>query len=149
MPWCANIGSRLYLQALIFLHLLTILKDIWTSIFRFHEAKNYGPIMAATNLFGNIINIHPFEDGNGKNLPLDFGSCCVTDKVLSISSNFKLLSYAWQKRLHMGSKKCLIESLQFFNSIIKMNLELFTKYLQEKLKRFLVNKISLCLKGLI
>ena len=24
------------------------------------------PIMAVTNLFGNIINIHPFEDGNGK-----------------------------------------------------------------------------------
>ena len=22
--------------------------------------------MAATDLFGNIINIHPFEDGNGK-----------------------------------------------------------------------------------
>ena len=60
--------------------------------------------MAATNLFGNIINIHPFQDGNGKNLSLDFGSCFVTDKVLSISSNFKLLSYAWQKRLDMGSK---------------------------------------------
>ena len=34
-------------------------------IFRFHETKKDDPIMVATNLFGNIINIHPFEDGNG------------------------------------------------------------------------------------
>ena len=33
---------------------------------RFHETKKDDPIMAATNLFGNIINIHPFEDGNGR-----------------------------------------------------------------------------------
>ena len=33
------------------------------TIFRFQETKKYDPIMAATNLFGNII--HPFEDGNG------------------------------------------------------------------------------------
>ena len=36
------------------------------AIFRFHETKKDDPIMAATNLFGNIINIHPFEDGNGR-----------------------------------------------------------------------------------
>ena len=36
------------------------------AIFRFHETKNDDSIMAATNLFGNIINIHPFEDGNGR-----------------------------------------------------------------------------------
>ena len=36
------------------------------SIFRFHETKKDDPIMAATNLFGNMINIHPFEDGNGR-----------------------------------------------------------------------------------
>ena len=35
-------------------------------IFRFHETKKDNPIMAATNLFGNIINIHPFEDRNGR-----------------------------------------------------------------------------------
>ena len=34
------------------------------AIFRFHETKKDDPIMTATNLFGNIINIHPFEDGN-------------------------------------------------------------------------------------
>ena len=32
------------------------------AIFRFHETKTDEPIMTATNLFGNIINIHPFED---------------------------------------------------------------------------------------
>ena len=34
------------------------------AIFRFHETKKDDPIMAATNLFGSIMNIHPFEDGN-------------------------------------------------------------------------------------
>ena len=33
------------------------------TIVRFHETKKDVAIMAATNLFGNIINIHPFEDG--------------------------------------------------------------------------------------
>ena len=33
-------------------------------IFRFHETKKDDPIMAATNLFGSIVNIHPFEDRN-------------------------------------------------------------------------------------
>ena len=36
------------------------------AIFKFHETKKDNPIMIATNLFGNIINIHPFEDGNGR-----------------------------------------------------------------------------------
>ena len=35
------------------------------AIFRFRETKKDGPIMAATNLLGHI-NIHPFEDGNGR-----------------------------------------------------------------------------------
>ena len=33
-------------------------------VFRFHETERNDPIMTATNLFGNIINIHPFEDRN-------------------------------------------------------------------------------------
>ena len=36
------------------------------SIFRFHETKKDDPIMTATNLFENMINIHPFEDENGR-----------------------------------------------------------------------------------
>ena len=35
-------------------------------IFRFHETKKDDPIIAATNLLGNMINIYPFEDGNGR-----------------------------------------------------------------------------------
>ena len=35
-------------------------------ILRFQETKKDDLIMTATNLFGNIINIHPFEDGNGR-----------------------------------------------------------------------------------
>ena len=33
------------------------------AIFKFHETKKDDPVMATTNLFGKIINIHPFEDG--------------------------------------------------------------------------------------
>ena len=36
------------------------------TIFMLHETKKDDPIVAATNLLGNIINIHPFEDGNGR-----------------------------------------------------------------------------------
>ena len=36
------------------------------AIFKFYETKKDDPIMAATNLFGEIINIHPFEDRNGR-----------------------------------------------------------------------------------
>ena len=36
------------------------------AIFRFCETKKDDPIVAAANLFGNIINIHLFEDGNGR-----------------------------------------------------------------------------------
>ena len=33
-------------------------------IFKFHESKGDDPIMVATSLSGDIINIHQFEDGN-------------------------------------------------------------------------------------
>ena len=36
------------------------------AIFKFYKTKKDNPIIAATNLFGNIINTHPFEDGNGR-----------------------------------------------------------------------------------
>ena len=36
------------------------------AIFRFHETKKDDLIMAAKNSFGGIINIHPFEDENGR-----------------------------------------------------------------------------------
>ena len=36
------------------------------AIFKFYETKKDDPIMAATNLLGNIINMHSFEAGNGR-----------------------------------------------------------------------------------
>ena len=65
------------------------------AVFRFHEAQKDDPIMTATNLFGNIINIHPFEDENRKKLSLNFSSCFDTGEILPISSHFKLFSYMW------------------------------------------------------
>ena len=62
------------------------------AIFRFHEIKKDDPIMAATNLFGNIINIHPFEGGNGKNCRLILApvliqmKCCLFPVILSSPS---------------------------------------------------------------
>ena len=58
-------------------------------IFRFHETKKDDPIMAATNLFGNIINIHPFEDGNGRICRVSWAhiliqvKCCLFPVILS------------------------------------------------------------------
>ena len=57
------------------------------AIFRFHETKKDDPIKAATNLFRNIIKIHPFEDGNRRICRL-----ILAHVLLSISSNFRLLS---------------------------------------------------------
>ena len=54
-----DIESQLYLQAIIFFE--GYMED---AIFRFHETKKNDTIMAATNLFGSIMNIHPVEDGN-------------------------------------------------------------------------------------
>ena len=62
------------------------------TIFRFHETKKDDPIMAATNLFRNIINIHPFEDENGRICHLILAHVLMQMMQLSISSNFKLLS---------------------------------------------------------
>ena len=59
------------------------------TIFRFHETKKDDPIMAATNLFGNFINTHPFEDGNGRTSRLILAhvliqmKCCLFRVILS------------------------------------------------------------------
>ena len=59
------------------------------AIFRFHGTKKDDPIMVATNLFGNIINIHPFEDGNGRICRLILAhvllqmKCCLFPVILS------------------------------------------------------------------
>ena len=59
------------------------------AIFKFNKTKKDDPIMAATNLFGNIINIHPFEDGNGRICRLNLAhvliqmKCCLFAVILS------------------------------------------------------------------
>ena len=59
------------------------------AVFRFHETKKDDPIMAATNLFGNIINVLPFEDGNGRICHLILAhvliqmKCCLFPVILS------------------------------------------------------------------
>ena len=59
------------------------------AVFRFHETKKDDLIMAATNLFGNNININPFEDGNGRICYLILVhvliqiKCCVSPVILS------------------------------------------------------------------
>ena len=89
ISWRGNIESRFYLQAIISLHQLAKLKDMEGAIFRLHETKYDDPIMAATNLFGNIINIHPFEDGNGRICCLILAhvliqmKCCLFPVILS------------------------------------------------------------------
>ena len=59
------------------------------AMFRFHETRKYDPFMTATNLFGSIINIHPFEDGNGRICHLILADvlmqmrCCLFPIILS------------------------------------------------------------------
>ena len=59
------------------------------AIFRFHGNKKDDPIMNTTNLFGNIINILSFEDGNGRICRLTLAhvliqmKCCLFPVILS------------------------------------------------------------------
>ena len=59
------------------------------AVFRFQETKKDDPIMATANLFGNIINTHPFEDGNGRICHLILAhvliqmKCCLFPVILS------------------------------------------------------------------
>ena len=59
------------------------------AILKFYETKKDDPIMAAANLFGNIINTHPFEDGNGRICCLILAhvliqiKCCLFPVILS------------------------------------------------------------------
>ena len=62
MSWQENIESHLPFSGYhVFTPVNHIERYMEDAIFSFHDL-----IMAATNLFGNIINIHPFEDGKGR-----------------------------------------------------------------------------------
>ena len=56
------------------------------AFFRFQQTKKDDLIMAATNLFEGIVNIHPFEDRIFQLIL----TCLYASEVLSISSAFKL-----------------------------------------------------------
>ena len=59
------------------------------AVFIFHETKKNDAIMAATNLFKNIIHIPPFQDGNGRICHLILShvliqmKCCLFPIILS------------------------------------------------------------------
>ena len=67
MSWQGNIES---LPAFAGYHIFVsaghIERYMEDAVFRFHKTKKDDLLMAATNSFGEIINTHPFEDGNGR-----------------------------------------------------------------------------------
>ena len=81
--------SSVFAGYLIFAPAGFVEKYMEGTIFRFHETEKDNPIMAATNLFGNIINIHPFEDGNRRICCLILAhvlmqmKCCLFPVILS------------------------------------------------------------------
>ena len=89
------------------------------AIFRFHETKKGDPIMTATNLFGNIININPFEDGYGRIFRLIFAhvliqmKCCLFPVILSSSHRRGRRHYI--KAVKMFDRK----SSMFYTMILK------------------------------
>ena len=64
-------------------------KYMESTIFRFYETKKDDLIIDATYLLGEIINIHPFEDGNGRICHLILAhvliqmKCCLFPVILS------------------------------------------------------------------
>ena len=77
------------------------------AIFRFHVNKKGDLTMAATKLFGNIINIHPLEDENGRICHLILAhvlmqmKCCLFPVILS--------------SFHRRSRKHYIRAVRMFD----------------------------------
>ena len=90
------LGEQRKLPAFAGYHIFVLADDIErymeNAIFRFYETKKDDTIMAATNLFGNTINIHPFEDRNGR----------ICHLILARFDTDE--TQTWQKTLHEGSK---------------------------------------------
>ena len=91
MSWWGGIYRRssVFAGYHIFAPAAFIERHIKDAIFRFHETKKDDPIMAATNSIGNIINIHSFEDGNGRICRLILAhvlmqmKCCLFSVILN------------------------------------------------------------------
>ena len=92
------------------------------AIFKFYETKKDDPIMAATNLFGNIINTHPFEDGNGRICCLILAhvliqmKCCLFPVILSSFHRCGRRHYI--RALRMFDRKPSILYTMVLNSLI-------------------------------
>ena len=90
MSWQENRETCLYFAGYhVFAPAGYIERYMEDAVFRFHETKKDDPIMAATNSFENIINIHPFQDGNGSICCLILAhmliemKCCLFPVILS------------------------------------------------------------------
>ena len=91
------------------------------AIFRFHETKKDDPIMAATILFGNIINIHPFEDGNGR-------ICCLI--LAHVLMQMKCCPFPVILRsFHRRSRRHYIRAVKMFNRKPSMLYTMIVKFL--------------------
>ena len=77
------------------------------AIFRFFKTKKDDPIMAATNLFGNIINTHPFEDVNGR-------ICCLVLAHVLIQMKCCLFP-AILNSFHVCGRRCYIMAVKIFD----------------------------------
>ena len=82
-------------------------RSMKSAIFRFHETKKDDPIMVAVNLFGNIINIHPFEDGNGR-------ICCLILAHVLIQIKCCLLP-VFLSSFHRRGRKHYIRAVKTFD----------------------------------
>ena len=77
------------------------------AIFRFHETKKDDPVMAATNLFEKIINIHPFDDGNGR-------ICCLILALVLIQMKFCLFVVILSS-FHRRGRRHYIKAVKMFD----------------------------------
>ena len=58
--------SPVFLRYRIFPPADTIEKLVDDTLYRYYHPNGINPILATANLFVDLINIHPFEDGNGR-----------------------------------------------------------------------------------
>ena len=87
------------------------------AIFRLHKTKKDDPVMAATNLFGNITNIHPFEDGNRR--------ICHLILAVFLSCLFPVILSSFHRR----GRRHYISPVKMFDRIISMLYTMIVKSL--------------------
>ena len=86
-------------------------------IFRFYETRKDDPIMAATNLFGNIINICQFEDGIGRICRLILAhalmrmKCCLFPVILSSFHRRGRIHYIRAVKMMFDSKPSMLYTM--------------------------------------